>query len=137
MSKQTKTTAATCAASTKATTEPITYADNGKAVTITVQSAAYANLQKLASAMNAVAWCDSDNTPTSILENFIVGYGLLDKLSRKTEKYGDHTIVGGVGEIAEDICEAIDTGFDDEGSPEANKRIEELRLAFEAAGLYA
>ena len=115
--------------STEATSaKPVTYHDNGEAVTITLQGEAYANLRKIVDTMNAVDWCENDNTTQSVLANFIVGDGLLDELARPMGGIGNS--YHGVGEITSLIWEGIDTGADGE---EDRRMRDELSDAFEAA----
>lgn len=106
--------------------EPITYADNGKAVTIRISGTAYKNLSAMAEAMNGVSWCDTDNTPCTLLENFVVGHWLT-QLTLPTQMFG-RVVCGGCGELAVDICDSIDTGYADEDE-EHKRRTDELRSA--------
>lgn len=109
----------------------ITFTDEPNAVTIRVSGRAFENLKKIASAMNGLDWTDNDNTPSSILDNFIVGTDILDELSRPTATFGKST-VGGIGEVARAIWETIDTGFED-GDAEDVKRRKDLENAILAA----
>ena len=109
---------------------PITYADNGEAITIRIGGTAYANLATMARAMNGVAWCEHDNTPATVASNFVIG-DTIEDLAEPTRMSGKF-IVGGCGEIAADICDCIDTGCDCETN-EHERRCKELRTALLAA----
>lgn len=109
---------------------PITYTDDGNAVTIRISGDAYANLKIIAKTMNGVSWCDDDNDPITVLDNFVL-CELHDELANPTQMY-EGIVCGGVGQSAEYICESIDTGFDDE-TDEHKARIAELRGALLAA----
>ena len=110
--------------------EPISYADNGVDLTIRISGTAYANLATMAKAMNGVAWCDNDNTLATVASNFIIG-DVLSDLAEPTKMSGN-IVCGGCGEIADYICQAIDTGYDEETS-EHKRRVKELREALLAA----
>ena len=109
----------------------ITFTDEPNAVTIRITGKAFENLRKIADAMNGLDWTDNDNTPSSILDNFIVGTDILDELSRPTATFGKST-VGGIGEVSCAIWETIDTGFED-GDAEDVKRRKDLEDAILAA----
>ena len=116
------------------TDKQITYTETADAVTVTITGAALGNLRKMATALNSLEWCDNDNTPASVLDNFIIGYGLLNKLCEDTRWYGNSR-AGGAGDIAVDlIVSLIDTGYDD-NTPEDKARKRELLEALEAAGI--
>lgn len=112
--------------------EAITYEERAGAVLIRVGGKAYENLRKIADVMNGVGWCDTDNTPATILAGFVVG-GYLDNLATDTA-YCGNLRGAGAGEVAQDIVDGIDTGFDSD-TPEDKKRKGELDAAFRAAGL--
>lgn len=105
-----------------------TYHDNGEAVTITISGNAYANLRKIADAMNAASWTDNDHTPSWAVRYWIGD--LIDSLgeARKTCDYANVT------ELVEDIVNNIDTKA--EGDEDRARR-DELRAAFDAAGVFA
>lgn len=110
--------------------EPITYADNGEAITIRIGGTAYANLATMARAMNGVAWCEHDNTPATVASNFVIG-DTIEDLAEPTQMSGKF-VCGGCGEIALEIADAIDTGCDSETN-EHKRRVKELRTALLAA----
>lgn len=114
----------------KENNNPITYTDDGNAVTIRISGDAYANLKTIAKTMNGVSWCETDNTPITVLDNFVLSE-LEDGLANPTRMYGS-VVCGGVGQTADYICESIDTGFDD-GTQEHKARYAELRKALLAA----
>ena len=112
-------------------TETVKYTNTGDAVTITVQGAAYKNLVAIADAMNAVAWCDNDNAPESIL-SLLIG-DLVDDLSSKA-RYYEHIPTGGIANVADEVCSAIDTGAEPDTAEDRGKR-DELRREFSRRGL--
>ena len=111
--------------------EPITYADSGEDLTIRISGTAYANLDAMAKAMNGVSWCDNDNTPATLASNFVIG-DIIGNLAEPTRLYGGAVVCGGVGEIADYICDSIDTGCD-EATDDHKIRVKELRTALLAA----
>lgn len=110
--------------------EPITWADSGEDLTIRISGTAYANLATMAKTMNGVAWCDNDNTPATVASEFVIG-DTIENLAKPTRMSGKF-IVGGCGEIADYICQAIDTGHDEETN-EHKIRVKKLRTALLAA----
>ena len=122
--KETKTNAAECGTST----EPITYAENDEAITITIQGKAYENLRRIADAMNAASWTDNDHTPAWAVQYWIGSF--LDRLAETPETCRSENIT----ELTANIADNIDTSFE-EGTPEDKTRRDELRAAFEAVGL--
>lgn len=106
-------------------TEPVTFADDGHAVTIRVTGKAYANLAKVAAAMNTVDWCDDDNTPATVCD-FWIGSFLW-----RTQYAPGEGACGGINDLTNDITEGIDTGHPD-GTPEDAARKRELSAAFDA-----
>ena len=112
-------------------TETVKYTDMGDAVTITVQGAAYKNLVAIADAMNAVAWCDNDNTPESIL-SLLIGEMVDDLFSEA--RYYERIPTGGIANVADEICNAIDTGEEPDTTEDRAKR-DELRREFSRRGL--
>lgn len=103
----------------------VEFSDDGNAVTIRVTGKAYANLAKVAAAMNAVDWCDDDNTPATVCDFWIGSF-----LWRTQYTPGE----GGVENIADlmnDITDNIYTGHPD-GTPEDAARKRELSAAFDA-----
>lgn len=110
--------------------KPITYGDSGEALTIRISGTAYANLATMAKAMNGVAWCDNDNTPATVASNFVIG-DVLSDLAEPTKMSGN-IVCGGCSEIADYICQAIDTGHDEETN-EHKRCVEELRTALLSA----
>ena len=110
--------------------KPITYGDSGEDLTIRISGTAYANLATMAKAMNGVAWCDNDNTPATVASAFVIG-DVLSDLAEPTKMSGN-IVCGGCGEIADYICQAIDTGHDEETN-EHKRCVEELRTALLSA----
>lgn len=110
-----------------------TYTENENAITITITGKPLENLRKIAAAMNETDWCDDDNTPSSILDSFIVG-SLFSDLGTPVEK--ERHYCGDVGEIVELILGGIDTGHPDE-SPESETKLAALRAAFVRHGVCA
>lgn len=136
MKEQNTTTAALNAASTKTTSteatsaKPVTYHDNGEAVTIRVSGAAYANLRRIADTMNDVRWCGNDNTPASVLREWTGTF--IERIAETPKTCSWEN----VSELISDILFSIDTGHAD-GTPEDKARRDELEAAFKAADLYA
>ena len=110
----------------------IAYAETTDTITINIRGRQLANLRRIAAAMNSVGWCDDDNGALTVLDGFVVG-DILHNLGQPTGRYCG-MCVGGVGEIAELIVSAIDTGFKD-GTPEDKERKAALSAAFAKAGL--
>lgn len=104
--------------------DAVTFEDHGDKLTITVTGEVYANLRRVADAMNKVSWTDDDNTPDSVCE-FWIG-GLLRRV-------GDSPDVGScnVTDLTTDIQDGIDTGAVD-GSETDKARRRELEAAFDA-----
>lgn len=109
-----------------------TYAETENAVTITITGEPLGVLRKIAAAMNDTDWCDNDNTPSTILDEFIVG-DLFANLGTPAKMYRG-ICVGGVGEITTYILDAIDTGRPCE-SPESKARLDALRATFTRYGV--
>ena len=103
----------------------VEFADDGNAVTIRVTGKAYANLAKIAAAMNGVGWCDNDNTPATVCELWIGSF--LWRTQYAPEEGGGCN----VRDVLDDIICGIDTGFDD-GTEEDAARKRELSAAFDA-----
>lgn len=105
--------------------EPVTFEDDGRAVTIRVGGRAYANLAKIASALNALSWTDDDNSPASVLD-FWVG-SLLGRIETTPEEDATNSVT----DLVFDFADGIDTGADD-GTPEDASRRAELKAALQA-----
>ena len=105
--------------------EAVTFADEGNAVTIRVTGKAYANLAKVAAAMNSVAWCDDDNTPATVCD-FWIG-----SLLRRTQYAPGEGGAEDITDLTNDIKDGIDTGHPYE-SPEDMARKRELSAAIDA-----
>lgn len=118
--------------STAGNKSTVTYSETENEITVHIRGAIRENLKKIADTMNGVSWCDNDNTATGILDTFIIGYWLR-QLETPTGKVGNVPACG-IGEATENIAEGIYTGFED-GTPEDETRKDELRTAFELAGL--
>ena len=88
-------------------------ADNEtRTISIEINGEAYADLQRMADAMNTVEWCDNDNTPESIVKEFLL-------------------VISNYYEMCEMVTEGIYTGFED-GTPQERERIKALNAAFAA-----
>ena len=109
----------------------VSYEETKDEIIMHIRGTIFENLQKIADTMNGVSWCDSDNTASGILDNFIIGYWLR-QLETKPAKLGTIPVCG-ISETVADIVNGIDTGFED-GTPEHEKRKDELLNAFDAAG---
>ena len=86
--------------------------DKTRSISIKIDGEDYANLQRLADAMNSVGWCDNDNTPETIVKAFFW----------HIEDYRT---------MCDDVADGIDTGFAD-GTPQDHERKKALRVAFAA-----
>lgn len=106
-------------------TEPVTFTDDGNAVTIRVTGKAYANLAKIADALNGVSWADRDNSPVSVLEYWV------GSLIRRTADTPADCDWQNVAEICADMKTDLDTGAE-EGSKTDKRRREELKAALDA-----
>lgn len=113
---------------TGASERPITFTDEPNAVTIRISGKAFANLCKIADTMNAASWTENDHTPAWAVRFWIGSF--LDRLADTRET----CVHENIGELTEDIFLNIDTGHE-EGTPEDAARRDELRAAFEAAGV--
>lgn len=96
----------------------ITIEDNGTTAIITVQGKPYENAQKIAHAMNAATWTDSDHDLT-----WVFRWWCLQGVTELGEA---------PAETVAQITSGIDTGFK-EGTPEDTARREELGKAFDEA----
>lgn len=103
----------------------VEFDDDGNAVTIRVTGKAYANLAKVAAAMNAVGWCDDDNTPATICDLWIGSFLWRTQYTPGRNPGCDIT------DVMNDIQDCIDTGHPD-GTPEDAARKRELSAAFDA-----
>ena len=111
----------------------IEYTSTPNAVVVTIKGNALRNLRKIAKVMNNWGDGGKDNTDISVLKNFVVG-AFLCWLSRNVDRSVPY-YVGNVGEIANMIADGIETGYGlDTAQDKARK--DELRTAFEKAGLY-
>lgn len=106
-------------------TEPVTFTDDGNAVTIRVTGKAYANLAKIADALNGVSWADRDNSPVSVLDYWV------GSLIRRTADTPADCDWQNVAEICDDMKTDLDTGAE-EGSKTDKRRREELKAALDA-----
>lgn len=88
-------------------------------ITFTVDGERYANLERVAQAMNKTSWCNG-NTPESVFEEFVICWaeGFLDSPYELCD-----TILGGIATGDENTT-------DDAPEPIHTARIEELRKAF-------
>ena len=108
--------------------EPVIYTETAESVTITIRAKAFDNLKKIADAMNGASWTENDHTPAWAVRYWIGSF--LDRLAYTPETCGSENVT----ELTYDIINNIDTGLTD-GTPEDKARRDELRAAFEAAGV--
>lgn len=127
-SEDTMNTTTETSSTTSASERPVTYADNGNAVTVTISGAAYANLRRVADAMNGVSWTENDHDPAWAVSYYVGPF--LDRLADTPETCASENVT----DLTSDIMLNLDTGHR-EGTPEDKARRDELRTAFEAAGL--
>ena len=87
-------------------------------ITVTIDGERYRTLERIARAMNGIAWCDDDNTPESVFEAFV--FTAAEQMLKDTR------------ELCGFICDGISTGEDGMDAPEPlhSARIAELRAAF-------
>ena len=95
-----------------------------RTITFTIDGERYANLERVAIAMNKVSWCDSDNSPETVLRAFVLPWA--------------ENLLDSPYELCDTILDGIAT--DDEGLGEApglihKARLAELKAAFAAEGL--
>jgi hypothetical protein len=91
-------------------------------ITFTVYGKRYANLERVARAMNKTSWC-CDNTAESVFENFVLPW--IEDLLDSTDEL--------CGSILEGIATS-DDGPTEAPEPTHSARIEELRAAFDGLG---
>jgi len=87
-------------------------------ITFTVDGERYANLERVARAMNQTSWCNG-NTPESVFEEFVISWA---------EDFPDSPY-----ELCDTILSGIATSDDNKGEapePLHTARIDELREAF-------
>lgn len=53
----------------------ITITEDAESVVVRISGEQFRILQRTADALNAVGWCDKDNTPATVIEGFGVGVG--------------------------------------------------------------
>lgn len=83
-------------------------------ITIEFSRQEFDRIRKIADVMNGVDWCECDNTPATVVKNFLICF--------------DET------EWANEVVCGIWTGFKD-GEAECERRKNVLRTKFAAAGL--
>jgi len=87
-------------------------------IVVIIEGERYDNLERVAQAMNGVSWCDTDNTPETVFENFVFPWSedFLDSPAR----------------LAESILDGIATSEDGRTAPEPlhTERLKELKAAF-------
>ena len=88
-------------------------------ITFTVNGEQYANLERVANAMNTVSWCDNANTPESVFREFVLPFAenLLDSPFDLCD-----TILGGIVTSDDGLAEAPE--------PVHSARLAELDKAF-------
>ena len=96
---------------------------NGKSLVVTIDGEQYANLERVADALNRVSWGDGGNTAESIFAAFV---------------WSGEELLTSPGLVAGNILAGIAT--DNENMTEApeplhSQRIAELKKAFEDAGI--
>lgn len=104
---------------------PVVFEQDGEKITITITGRVYANMKRVADALNGVSWTDSDNTPASVCE-FWIG-SLLWRVGFMPEENETNNVT----ELTSDIQDGIDTGADF-GSKTDEVRRRELKAAFDA-----
>ena len=89
-------------------------------ITFTVDGERYANLERVAQAMNKTSWCCNDNTPESVFKEFALPCveNFLDSPAELCE-----LILGGIATSDENMTDAPE--------PMHSARIAELRKAFD------
>lgn len=87
-------------------------------ITWTASAKQIAMLEKAAATMNAVSWCDKDNTAKTVFDNFFLPW-----MTQLLENPVD---------LMSNICDGIETGFESY-TAEDKARVAELRKAFRAA----
>lgn len=99
-----------------------TFKTNGKSLVVTIDGEEYANLERVAEAMNRTSWADDDNTAESVFRSFVWLQEELDSPEL----------------VAENILAGIATDKENLGSapePLHSQRIAELQKSFEDAGI--
>lgn len=88
-------------------------------ITFTVDGERYADLERVANAMNRVSWCDNDNTPESVFRDFVLPFAenLLDSSAELCD-----VILGGIATGDDNMTTAPE--------PIHTARIAELSKAF-------
>ena len=81
-----------------------------RAISVEISGEEYADLQRMADAMNSVGWCDNDNTPESIVKYFLL-------------------VTGSYRDMCDGVLSGIDTGVEAD-TPQERERINELAAAF-------
>ena len=115
----------------KSNPEPITYTAKRDSLTITLRGKAIENLARIADAMNATSWCDTDNTPKNVFQNWV---GPFIEAVAEDSAYYHNIPCGGISDVAEDVIDSIDTD-EDEGTPADKRKRDELRQQMVARGL--
>ena len=94
-----------------------------RSLTVTVDGEWYRNLERVARAMNTVAWCGKDNTAETVFDSFL--WPLLETYLESPDEFGG-LILSGIA--------TGDNGFD-APEPTHSARKEELRTAFDGLKL--
>ena len=115
----------------KSNPKPITYTAKRDSLTITLRGKAFENLARIAAAMNATGWCDTDNTPKNVFVNWV---GPFIEAVAEEPIYYHNISCGGISEVAGGIVDSIDTD-EDEGTPADKRKRDELRQQMVARGL--
>ena len=87
-----------------------------KKITLVIDGEWYQNLKRVADTMNTVSWCDGDNTPETVFDEFV--------------KWEIDYTLGSVRELCSQVAEAIDTGYEGKDDTKHYARLAELRAAF-------
>ncbi len=115
----------------KINTPPIAYKAARNSLTVKIQGKAFETLRAIADAVNATSWGAKDNSPQSIFHMYVGAF--IFNLAQQTLYYGK-IASSGIGEVATDILEAIDTGEESDTPADKQKR-DELHRQLVARGL--
>lgn len=106
----------------------IEYTDTGAAVKIEIGGKAYANLKRVADAMNGTEGFDADNTPATALR-FYAGKHIEDA---GIDPHNTFPLDGGVADLVADLLDGVDTG-EVYGSAAERRKLDALRVKLYAA----
>lgn len=98
--------------------------DTGHSIQVSIDGEDYALLKRTADTMNTVEWCEDDNTPESVFENFVICW--------------IEDFFGEPGRMAENILDGVATDKETLRSAPGRlhrERLKQLEAAFKSAGL--